>query len=45
MSLDKCINILKKTKTFLATELEIRQAVAEEKRLDLSFYHFSDPTF
>ena len=43
MSLDKCINILKKKN--LPTELEIRQAVAEEKRLDLSFHHFSDATF
>ena len=45
MSLDKCINILKRKKPFLPTELEIRQAGAVEKRLDLSFYHFSDATF
>ena len=44
MFLDKCINILKKKKK-MPTEFEIRQVVAEGKRFDLSFYHFSDVTF
>ena len=36
MSFDKCINIFKKIKKKNpSTELEIRQAVTEEKRLDL----------